>query len=163
VPHRAGSGPVPPPTGPHVDQRRAAHWRPHARGGYRPAMRAVPLAATFAGLVLCSCASVEFQRTSSTSGTFRSSALAVTFLSWDMPQSAVDSAHENASDVGQPNTVPTSQWVFPQLGWFDWLLEIVSVRYAVVEGTWGYDDGELVTDEGALSSAGDDVDADAVE
>ena len=112
-------------------------------------MRAVPLAAA---LVLCSCASVSFERTTSTSGTFRSSAVAVTFLSWDLPQTAVDSAHENASDAGQPNTVPTKQWIFPNLGPFDWLLEILSVRYAVVEGTWGYDDGELVTDDGALSS-----------
>lgn len=119
-------------------------------------MRAAPLAAVLlvASAGLCSCASVAFERTSSTSGTFRSTGLSFTFLSWDVPQSALEIAYENASDAGQPNTVPTEQWVFPHLGPLDWLLEIISIRYAVVSGTWGHEEPSLSSDDGNLSSRG---------
>lgn len=103
-----------------------------------------------AGLVLASssCASLDMDRTSQTSGTFRSSALSFTILSLDMPKRALDVAVENAADAQQPNSQITSQWVFPQLGPLDWLLDIISVRYAVVEGTWGFqDEGSFTSGE----------------
>ncbi|MEZ5979403.1 MAG: hypothetical protein R3F34_14455 [Planctomycetota bacterium] len=104
---------------------------------HRVRTRALPLVAM---LALASCASVRFDRTTATSGTFRSSAFAFTILSWDLPQRAVDVATENASDARQPNTVATNQTVFPYLGPFDFLLDVIGVRYAVVSGTWGYAD-----------------------
>ena len=96
--------------------------------------------AAAAGLVLGSsaCASLDLERTTQTSGTFRSTALSFTILSLDVPKRAIDVAVENAADAQQPNAVITSQWVFPQLGPLDWLLDILSLRYAVVEGTWGF-------------------------
>jgi len=102
-----------------------------------------------AGLVLGSsaCASLDLDRTSQTSGTFRSSAVSFTILSLDLPKRAIDVAVENAADAQQPNAVITSQWVFPQLGPLDWLLDIISLRYAVVEGTWGFDDQGSFTGE----------------
>jgi len=51
---------------------------------------------------------------------------------------AMDIARENASDARQPNSVITEATVWPYLGWFDWLLDIVGVRYASVSGTWGF-------------------------
>ena len=101
--------------------------------------RAVRLlgAATLA-LSLTACASVEFQRDTQTSGTFVSKGFAFTFLSIDMPKRAIDIARENASDARQPNTVVTEAGVWPYLGWFDWMLDIVGVRWATVSGTWGF-------------------------
>jgi len=95
----------------------------------------------FAGLLLgatASCASVSFERETLTSGTFESSGLAFTILSIDLPKSAIDIARENASDARQPNTQVTDAKVLPYLGWFDWVLDIVGVRYAEVSGTWGF-------------------------
>ena len=72
-----------------------------------------------------------------TSGTFTSSARSITFLSWEIPRSAIQIAHENAADAGLPNIEATSvkatDW-----GWFDWILEIVGTRSARVTGTWGH-------------------------
>ena len=43
----------------------------------------------------------------------------------------------NIADAGLPNTHATSvsqtNW-----GWFDWILDIISVRVATIEGTWGF-------------------------
>ncbi len=86
-----------------------------------------------------SCASVSFDRRTQTSGTFRSSAVAVTILGWDLPKRAVDIARDNASDAGLVNMQVDHAVVTPYLGWFDWLLDVLGVRYAVVSGTWGYD------------------------
>jgi hypothetical protein len=86
-----------------------------------------------------SCASVSFDRTTQTSGSFRSSAAAVTILGWDLPKRAVDIARDNASDAGLVNMNVEATTVFPYLGWFDWVLDIFSVRFAYVNGTWGYD------------------------
>ncbi len=87
---------------------------------------------------LCSCASVEFTRETTSSGTFESTGLAFTILSIDLPKGAMDIARENASDARIPNTEITEATVWPHLGWFDWLLDIVGVRYARVSGTWGF-------------------------
>jgi hypothetical protein len=90
-------------------------------------------------LVLGSCASVQLNRTTQTSGTFRSTGVAVTILGWDLPKRAIDIARDNASDSGLVNMQVEHAHVTPYLGWFDWLLDIVGVRYASVSGTWGFD------------------------
>jgi len=88
-------------------------------------------------LVLSSCATFSPRRSTETSGTFTSTGRAFTFLSWDMPKSALLIASENVADQGLPNTVieeiSVTDW-----GWFDWILEIVGVRSARITGTWGY-------------------------
>ena len=88
-------------------------------------------------MALTSCASLNVTRDTETSGSFRSSGRAFTFLSWDMPRSAAQIAHSNIADTGLPNIevtkVSATDW-----GWFDWILEIVGVRSAKVRGTWGY-------------------------
>lgn len=85
-----------------------------------------------------SCASVEFNRETETSGTFAATGVGFTFLSIDMPKGAMDIARENVSDARQPNTQITDATVWPYLGWFDWVLDIVGVRYASISGTWGF-------------------------
>ncbi len=92
-----------------------------------------------ASLHSSSCASVSFDRETQTSGTFSSSAAAFTFLGWDLPKRAVDIARDNASDAGLVNMQVEHVSVVPYLGWFDWIIDIIGVRFAVVEGTWGYD------------------------
>lgn len=84
-----------------------------------------------------SCASLSVERDTATSGTFSSRALSFTLLSWDMPRPAIQVAHENASDAGLPNIQATSVYE-TDLGWFDWILEIIGVRRASVRGTWGF-------------------------
>ncbi|TAJ03056.1 MAG: hypothetical protein EPO68_17745 [Planctomycetota bacterium] len=86
------------------------------------------------------CASVEFKRESPSAGTFRSSGTAFTILSIDFPRQAMQIARENAVDAGQSNLVIEHARVVPDLGWWNWLLDIVSVRYAVIEGRWGHAD-----------------------
>lgn len=110
----------------------------------RSALTALALAAALAlaGAGATSCASVSFDRATQTSGTFRSSAVAVTVLGWDLPKRAVDIARDNASDAGLVNMKVENTTVFPYLGWFDWILDIFSVRFANVSGTWGYDGTE---------------------
>ena len=89
-----------------------------------------------------SCASLSFDRRTQTSGTFHSSAAALTLLGWDLPKRAIDTARDNASDAGLVNMQVEHATVTPYLGWFDWLLDIVGVRWATVSGTWGYDGTE---------------------
>jgi hypothetical protein len=95
-----------------------------------------------ASALVASCASVEFQRDSETSGTFVSTGWAFTILSYDIPKGALMIARENASDARQPNMVVTQATVMPYLGWFDVLLDVISIRYARVSGTWGFPPGE---------------------
>ena len=91
-------------------------------------------------LVACvsGCSSLSFNRNTETSGTFRSSGWAVTIFSIDIPKGALQIARENASDANLANTVVEDVKVMPYLGPVDWLLDIFSVRYARVEGTWGF-------------------------
>jgi hypothetical protein len=84
------------------------------------------------------CASLEFKRVTPTSGTFRSTGTAFTFFSIDLPREAMQIARENAVDAGQANLVILHSRVTPDLGWWNWLLDIISVRYAELEGTWGH-------------------------
>jgi len=95
-----------------------------------------------ASLVLGSCASVSLDRTTQTSGTFRSTGMAVTILGWDLPKRAIDIARDNASDTGLTNMQVEQATVRPYWGWFDWIFDIIGVRYASVSGTWGYDGTE---------------------
>lgn len=92
---------------------------------------------------LGACASVNFERSTPTSGTFTSSSLSFTFLSFDLPGSAVQIARANASDAREPNTIIRREFVFPHFGPLDWLLDFLSFRYARVQGTWGYPSGQV--------------------
>jgi len=109
--------------------------RPH-----RPKVLAQALLTAAAALAATGCASVDFTRDTATSGTFRSSARSFTILSWDLPRPARQAALENASDARLPGMKVTEQRV-TDWGWWDWVLEIVSVRSATIRGTWG-DPGE---------------------
>ena len=92
-------------------------------------------------LLLGSCASLEFKRTTETSGTFESTGWAFTILKIDVPKSAMQIAVENASDSNLANMQVEETMVTPNLGWFNWLLDIISVRRASVSGTWGFEGG----------------------
>jgi hypothetical protein len=87
---------------------------------------------------LASCSSVSFERETESSGTFSASGWCLTILSVDLPKSALNIARENISDANLPNTVVQEVRVVPYLGALDFLLDILCVRYARVEGTWGF-------------------------
>lgn len=89
-------------------------------------------------LALASCASLEFTQDTQTSGRFLSKGFAFTLLAIDVPKTAEQIARENASDANLANTIVEEVVVYPYLGWFDWLLDIVGVRWARVSGTWGF-------------------------
>ena len=59
-------------------------------------------------------------------------------MTWDFPKQAIDIARENASDANLANMQVTETFKAPDLGWFNWILEIISVRYARLAGTWGF-------------------------
>ena len=103
--------------------------------GRSPIVRPL-LAAALLGLT--GCANLEFSRETQTAGTFKSTAFAFTIISVDIPRSAIDAARENVTDARQPNVVMTRATVWPYLGPADWLLDIIGVRWAVVSGTWGF-------------------------
>jgi hypothetical protein len=96
------------------------------------------LLALVAALALGACSSLSLERTSETSGTFSSTGFAFTIFSIDLPKGALLIARENASDANLANMEVTETVVVPYLGPFDWILDIISVRWAKVEGTWGY-------------------------
>ena len=97
----------------------------------------VALLCASASGALGSCANLSFERDTTTSGTFQSSATAVTLLSFDLPKGAMLIARENVSDANLANMVVTETKVVPYLGPFDFLLDIIGVRWARVKGTWG--------------------------
>lgn len=82
---------------------------------------------------------MEFQRTTESSGTFKASGTSFTIFGVDIPRSALNQARENASDAGLHNMEVTDSSLWPYLGWMDWIFEIISVRHATIEGTWGFD------------------------
>lgn len=103
-----------------------------------------PTAVRLSAAVLCavlaaSCASTKFTRQTQTSGTFEATAWAVTIFSIDIPKGALTAARENVNNAGLANAVVTETSVLPHLGWFDWILDILSVRVARLRGTWGFD------------------------
>lgn len=99
-------------------------------------LRRVP--AGLACILLGSCASMSFERDTQSSGTFTSSGWSFTLFSVDLPKSALNIARENASDANLPHTVVDEVKTGPHLGPFDFLLEIISIRYARIRGTWGF-------------------------
>jgi len=100
--------------------------------------RANILAFALAVSTLASCSTLQFTRETRTSGRFRATGIAVTIMGFDLPKSALDIARENASDSRATNLKVERAEVFPSLGWFDWVLDILSVRRAVITGTWGF-------------------------
>ena len=98
-------------------------------------LRATPLLLALG--LLAACASVRFGRDTETSGTFESSGVAFTLVKIDMPKGALDIARENAADSNLPNMVIEEVLVVPYLGPFDFLLDVISVRYARIRGRWG--------------------------
>lgn len=102
----------------------------------RNALAAALLALVAAGS--SACASVEFKQNTKTSGTFRSTGFSFVMLSIDIPKTAEQIARENAADAQLANTQVEEVFVFPYLGWFDWLLDVLGFRYARISGTWGF-------------------------
>ena len=111
----------------------------HARRTDASTFRRLTLAAGLLACGLGSCSSLEFTRETQTSGRFRSTGLSFTIISFDLPKAALDMARENASDSRATNLQITKVKVQPDIGWFNWLFDIISVRRAVIEGTWGFD------------------------
>lgn len=95
------------------------------------------LATLVCALACTACASLTFEPTDGGQGTFRSTALALTFLGKDFPQSAVLLARANAADSQLPNLVVTEERIFPYFWRLDFLLDILSIRWATVSGTYG--------------------------
>jgi len=108
----------------------------------RPIPRALLGVTLAAALGLGSCASIDIKRATQTSGTFESSGIAFTILSIDCPKPALNIARDNAADANLSNMQVTSVTIFPEWGWWDWVLDILSVRSATVRGTWGFTGAE---------------------
>ena len=111
-----------------------------------------PAAVLGVALLMSSCASLSVKRDTATSGTFNSSARSFTILSYSLPRPSIQIAHENIADAGLPNTHATSV-THTDWGWFDWVLEIISVRSARVKGTWGFNGESLGLDPSAAADS----------
>jgi hypothetical protein len=98
--------------------------------------RAALLALALAGAA--SCASIEVTRSTQTSGHFESKATSFMILWLDLPREAFDVARDNAADARLSNVRVTDAYVRPHFGWFDWIYQILGVRWATVRGTWGF-------------------------
>lgn len=96
------------------------------------------LAALALALLSCGCASIDLTRDTQSSGRFVSKGFAFTIVSIDVPRSALLIARDNAVDARLTNMQVTHSNVTPDLGWWDWLLDIIGVRWATIEGTWGF-------------------------
>jgi hypothetical protein len=90
-----------------------------------------------AALALSACASLSVTPKDASTGSFRSSALTLTFLGNDYPQSAILLARANAANAQLANQIVTRELIFPYFWKFDFLLDILSVRWASVSGTYG--------------------------
>lgn len=110
--------------------------------------RSIRTTNTFRCLTIClalallapACASVSLDRSTQTSGTYKSTGWSFTLFTIDMPKGSLMIARENAADFHLANTTETHAKVTPDLGWFNWVLDIVSVRKATVKGTWGFEE-----------------------
>ena len=100
-------------------------------------MRARLATGVLLGLLASSCASLSFEPVDGGRGTFESRALAFTFLGRDYPQSAILLARANASDSGLPAMEVEKERIFPYFWKFDFLLDVLSLRYASVSGSYG--------------------------
>jgi hypothetical protein len=83
------------------------------------------------------CASLQVDPKNANAGTFRSTAVSFTFLGFDYPQSAILVARANAADSQLANLVVEEERIFPYFWRLDFLLDIVSFRWAKVSGTYG--------------------------
>lgn len=106
-----------------------------ARPPHRNRVRTVALASLL--WAIGACASVRFQRDTETSGTFQSSGVAFTIVKVDLPKRAIDIARENAADSNLPNMIIEEVLIVPYFGPFDFLLDVIGVRYARIRGRWG--------------------------
>ena len=88
-------------------------------------------------LACASCANLKVEPADAETGTFESGAMALTFLGKDFPQSAVLVARANAADAQLPNMVVTEERIFPYFWKLDFLLDILSLRWAWISGTYG--------------------------
>lgn len=88
------------------------------------------------------CASVRFDRRTETSGTFESTGWAFTIGKIDLPGPALQIAYENASDSNLANMRVEQTVITPDWGYWNWILDIISVRRARIRGTWGFDAAE---------------------
>ncbi len=127
-----------------------------------PAMgRLQPARCLLAGavaLTLAGCASIELTRETQSSGSFVSKGFAFTIASIDIPRPALLIARDNAADARLTNMRVTHSSVTPDLGWWDWLLDIIGVRWAKIEGTWGFSGepaGELSGEDAGAAPASD--------
>ena len=100
----------------------------------RLAVRLLPCLLT---VVLASCASLDVKPKDAASGTFHSTAVSFTFLGRDFPQPAILLARANASDSQLPNLIVTEERIFPYFWKLDFLLDLLSIRWASVRGTYG--------------------------
>lgn len=103
-------------------------------------MRRAPLLLVLCLAGLAACASVRFERSTETSGTFVSEGTSFTIFSIDLPKEAVQIARENAADSRLANIRVDAVTKTPDWGWWNWVLDIVSVRKATVRGRWGFAD-----------------------
>jgi len=107
---------------------------------------------THAGLCLCAALALcvlatgcrgpwgglDIERQTQTFGEFKSTGWSLTILGWDLPRHAMQNARDNIADARLDNVQVEEASLRPHFGYFDWILEILSVRYAKIEGTWGY-------------------------
>jgi len=100
-------------------------------------MRARLAIGVLLGFLGSSCASLDFEPTDAGRGTFKSRAVAFTFLGQDFPQSAILLARANASDSGLPAMEVESEFIFPYFWKLDFVLDVLSVRYASISGSYG--------------------------
>lgn len=91
----------------------------------------------FSLVTLNACASLDVEPVDAGSGTFSSSAISFTFLGSDYPQTAILLARANAADTQLPNLVITRERIFPYFWKLDFLLDLISFRWASVSGTYG--------------------------
>jgi len=91
---------------------------------------------------LSSCASLNFERTTQTSGTFEATGVAFTIFKIDLPKSALQITRENLADANLANMRIDEVQVVPDLGWWNWVLDIISVRRARISGHCGFEGDE---------------------
>ena len=104
----------------------------------RPRSRTVTVALLATLFLATACSSLKFTRTTETSGNFKATGWAFTIFTVDLPMGAMQIARQNASDAGLANMQITTSRVVPDWGWFNWVLDVISVRKAVLRGTWGF-------------------------
>lgn len=84
---------------------------------------------------------LDIDRETQTSGDFRSTGWSIEILGWEIPRDAMLSARDNIADARLDHVVVEETSYRPHFGYLDWILHIFSVRFASIEGTWGFDGG----------------------